>query len=655
MGLSITSSVTLNLNGLITGSITGYNIDQGKYFVLYAEGEGDLTCTNCGENSQCTLNSTTNLCNEAIYIPCGTSRNCQFNDDSSISMTNWNIGINGDDILDSVSYSTNEWWAIAKPDYSYSLEYLGYSNEYGANYVESCSISGSPGSPTLNCNPSCNNNQDCQYSGAGSNAGCIQVNATLFRCDCSLSIGYYPKRGSCYPIPQPSNCIAAKIKNGTQNYFRFSFDGAPFDTNEFYSLRYYQNAANDNRQLVTITDQSRIRTENDVYYDPEAGYNNISGYVYTELKLDQGTFISKPWETNCTIYTQEPTASPTPSPTSSPTRAPTQNPTQAPTWTTPKIYLSGDFCEKDRCSCNGKPFDCCNSTDNNINCTNKQSSFTAGFGIDIFNSMKIFPELYPYPTRVDWRIIYNGTISTSSSPNDYSDISNESNPLGILISPMNGSVLINGTTSVNIQLTLNQTIVCPNNTESCKNKLIGLSALYIFEAYNCSTFVDSTNPNISEKCSIIYPSSLNMLIDRSDTGGGGTGGGGGQNNVPTWLWIVLIACAIFLLLLSWLLYRYWYKGRKQSVMYHKITDDIEIQREINDQDFETKLQNKDTQFNPLATGMPGKDREHDPLTAERQARAESQQNDMVEPNAVKNVFRQEMGQKAGNMNAPLLG
>ena len=643
MGLSITSDDTLNLNGLITGSITGNNIDQGKYFVLYDQDEGTLNCTNCGQSAQCTLNSTTNLCNQAVYIPCGSNTNCQFNDQD---MTNWNIDISdSSNILDSVIYSTNEWWPIAQSDYSYALEYLGYNNKYGANYVRSCLMSGSPGSPSiLNCNPPCSNNADCQYSGANL-ASC---NSDTFECDCSASIGYYPKRGSCYPIPEPSNCVADKIKNGSLNYFRFSFMGAPFDTNEFYSLRYYQTPL---RQLVTVTDQSRIRTENDVYYEPDEGYNNISGYVYTELRLpNQNPFISRAWQTNCTIFTQEPTASPTPSPTQAPTRAPTQNPTQAPTWSTPKVYLFGDFCDKDRCSCNGKGFDCCNATDINSNCTDKQSSLTAGFDINVFNSMKIFPEIYPYPTLINWRINYNGTIYTSNNMDFNIDKNTSNNPLGISVYPMNGSIWINGTTSINIPLTLNQSIVCPNNTQECKNKLIGLSAVFIFEAYECISFIGG----ISGECNVIYPSSLNMLIDRSDTGGG-SGGGGGQNNIPTWLWIVLIACAIFLLLLSWLLYRYWYKGRKQSEMYHKITDDIEIQREINDQDFETKLQNKDTEFNPLATGMPTKDREHDPLTAERQIRAQSQQNDMVEPNAVKNVFREEMGQKAGNMNAPLLG
>ncbi len=655
MGMSITSSDTLNFDGLITGSITNNNIDQGVYFVLFDEDDGgSLSCSQCGSQQQCTVNTSTNLCDEAVYIPCGNSYNCQFN---SQSMTIWNIDIMDDssNMLDSLTYSTDESWPIAPSDYSYSLEYLGYNNEYGANYVRSCTVNASPGSPTLNCTSNqlqCSLAGQCQQSG-DNGADCNQQTG---ECLCS-NTGFYPKRGSCYPIPQPSNCIAYKVKNGSQNFFRFQFDGAPFDANEFYSVVYYQTAT----QMVTITDQSRIRTENDVYYVAPMA---ISGYVYTELDIDgySSPFKSYEWSSNCSIITQSPTDSPTPSPTLSPTSSPTLSPTASPTWTSPKIYLSGDFCQQDRCFCNGKGWDCClaeNAT--NANCTDKQRSWTAGFDTFVFNSIKLYPETYPYPTLIQWRIRYNGTTYVDQGYDESQQQNTTRNSLGITVNPMNGSAWINGTTSINIPLTLNESeIICPENNTDCTKDLIGLSAVFVFEAYECTTWNDQGS-TISDICNIVYPSQLNMYIDRSDTGGGGIGGGG-EDKIPTWLWIVLIAGAIFLLLLSWLLYRYWYKGRKQSLAYHKITDDIIVQTELNDQSLTTKLQNKDTQFNPLATGMPGKDREHDPLTAERQERAKQQENDMVEPNAVKNVFREEMGQKAGNrnsnsqnMNAPLLG
>ena len=555
------------------------------------------------------------------------------------------------DMLDSVTYgTTSEYWAILADDYSYSLEYLGYNNQYGGNYVRSCATEGSPGAPTRTCTSSelqCQFTEDCQRSG---DTGANCPTPTPNTCVCN-NRGFYPKRGSCYPIPEPSNCTANKVKNGTQEFWKFQFNGAPFDTDEQYSIRYYTTESN-GQSMDTRTDRARIKTVDDVYY---TGSQNIAGYVYTSLSSEQ--YISPAWSANCTIRTQEPTPSPSPSPTQSPTSSPTSSPTAAPTWQKPGVYMFGDFCDRDRCSCYGLEFGCCildNQT--NANCTDKRQSFTAGLNQLTFNSFKVFPETYPYPTRIDWRISFNGTVRTSTNT-----IINGTNPLGISIEPMNGTAWINGTTSINIGLILNETnIVCPQNNSDCKKDLIGLNAVFIFEAFDCKTWNDEGGI-INDECNIIYPSILNMYIDRSDTGGSGSGGGG-EDKIPTWLWIVLIACGIFLALLSWLLYRYWYKGRKQSVEYHKITDDIEFQKNYNDEDIETRLQNADTQFNPLATGMPGKDREHDPLTVERQQREQQQQNDMVEPNAVKNVFKEEMGQVHGkqmdgaqNMNAPLLG
>lgn len=80
MGLPIQSTDTLNFNGLVTGSITGYTIPQGKYVVIYNADDGTLTCSTCS-SSQCTVNSTTDLCQEAIYIPCTSSSSCTFDDD----------------------------------------------------------------------------------------------------------------------------------------------------------------------------------------------------------------------------------------------------------------------------------------------------------------------------------------------------------------------------------------------------------------------------------------------------------------------------------------------------------------------------------------------------------------------------------------------
>ena len=142
-----------------------------------------------------------------------------------------------------------------------------------------------------------------------------------------------------------------------------------------------------------------------------------------------------------------------------------------------------------------------------------------------------------------------------------------------------------------------------------------------------------------------------MLVQRDDIDQI-VGGGGHEDKIKPWVWYVLTACGVFLLLLSWLLYRYWYKGKKQDTDYKILSDDVEVQKVQNDEDLETNLMNnRDVEFNPLATGMPGVDKNHDPLTAEVQQREMIQQNEMVEQDAYKEVYKEDMGQVQGKLSA----
>eukprot|EP01084_Bolivina_argentea_P031741 58741_1 len=653
MGMQIESSDTLELSGLVDGEISGVTIPQGKYFVVYDSDNGIVTCSDCG-SEQCTVNTDTNLCDEAIYIGLDT-----FDDDMDMEDWDFEISDGNSNIFDSVQYNQNNYWPKVQDDYSYSLDYIGYNNQYGANYARSCNNEGTPGAPTRTCTGielQCQVSEDCQYSG-DTTALCSGSDNT---CICTANSGFYPKQGSCYPIPEPSNCVANIIKNGTQPlYTRFTFTGANIESiNEQYSIRYYQLCypnTNGENCMTTVTDYSRIKRQSDLIYIPNQG-QTLAGYAFTRITQNGGTWDSIGWQTNCTIITPSPTLSPSPSPTNAPTTSPTNAPTNSPTWQSPKIFLSGDFCDRDRCGCNKHGYDCCILTDLGANCTHQQREYTVGDVDRIFHSVKVVPEGFPYATLIHWRVNFNGTVrQIIPTHNIMIDNITDDNPLKITVQPRNGSVWINGSTSINVPLVLNESeIICPNNNTDCKRDLFGLTAIFKFELYNCSTM---NIENFETDCDIIYPSILSMIISRSDTGGGS--GTGGEEGIDTWIWIVLIVLGVFLILLSWLLYKYWYKGRKQSEDYAVIKDDIEFQKKHNDEDIETQLENADTNFNPLATGMPGVDKTHDPLSIERQKRADSQQNDMVEPDAVKTVFKEEMGPIAGKqtsvgMKEPLL-
>merc|ERR1719474_61521 len=93
------------------------------------------------------------------------------------------------------------------------------------------------------------------------------------------------------------------------------------------------------------------------------------------------------------------------------------------------------------------------------------------------------------------------------------------NPLGISIEPKYGRVIINGSTSVNVPLVINESAVeCPENLTECEQILDKLSAVFIFEAVNCSAL---NLDNMETECDVIYPSSYTIIVGRTGSGGGG--------------------------------------------------------------------------------------------------------------------------------------
>ena len=631
LGIAIQKTDSFTLHGLVTGQMQNLSIPQGFYVVLYTGNDESLSCSDC----------------DAVLIECGSNKDCQWNS-GSMNHKNFTFEIKDSTatiVYDEVSYAEDNYWPGISETHSYSLEYVGYNNHFGANYVSSCNASGTPGADTRECTESelkCTLDTDCSLSGDTS-AYCNAAGGGV----CVCGTGFYQKDNSCHSIPTPSDCVANLVKNGTERYTRFEWTAAEIDSSDIeYGVRYFRTGFKDN-QMVTVLDVSRIRNEDDLY----DGVTDIAGYAFTRITdKNSNEYDSAPWSVNCSVVSQSPTSAPTTSPSGAPSSAPTESPTSAPTWSIPKVFLNGEFCDQDRCSCFEQDFDCCldaNQNQSSADCTQQQLNYIVGN--DVFHSIKIFPEAFPYAAQIQWRVTFNGTIGgTLTNPNNNSLW----NPLGISVFPMNGSAEIDGSTNVNVELRLNQSnltdILCTDNGSKCisEYQLKGLQAVFVFEVLDCTAM---NGENGLDTCDVVYPYELVMYVERSDIGTL-DGGGGGEDKVPNWVWIVLAAGLVFLALLSWLMYRYWWKGKKQDSDYQILTDDVEFQKVQNEKDFETDLNaNRDVAFNPLATGMPGVDKVNDPLSAELEKRDLMQQSEMVEQDAVKQVFKEDMGQVAGKL------
>ena len=84
-------------------------------------------------------------------------------------------------------------------------------------------------------------------------------------------------------------------------------------------------------------------------FDYELGPDPNQGTVETKINNVYSESI------NCTAKTLSPTAAPIPVPTSQPT---TKMPTASPTFEDPYLFIGGDICDKDRCSCSGWELTC---------------------------------------------------------------------------------------------------------------------------------------------------------------------------------------------------------------------------------------------------------------------------------------------------------
>merc|ERR1712113_1269024 len=152
--------------------------------------------------------------------------------------------------------------------------------------------------------------------------------------------------------------------------------------------------------------------------------------------------------------------------------------------------------------------------------------------------------------------------------------------------------------------------------------------------------VDSCTIN-NDTCEPMYPHVLWITVTRSaELCGIIFGANSNEDELPNWFWWVLIALIIFLLILAWLVYRFWWKQKKTAAELGDAEDELDQQVHDNEAGFGKELDVGDVAFNPMATGVPGMNRPADAFGNELQQR----QNDMVDVQAEVFQVRQDYGQ-----------
>lgn len=654
----------LELSGLFTGTLTNNNgivLNQGQYLVIY-----DVVPTyvpqypDCSDCS-CTFNNSfvnKHWCQNAIYIACNNS--CVTN--KYMNVTNFYqrlIDSSSGSIINSVQWNSS--WPIATVGYSYELKNKAYDGGQGSNWLVSCDNLGTPGAdPLSNCS-SCFASQ-CQLNNDTA-ASCINNK-------CSCTNGFYTTIGSsCYIVPPPGPCTAYWITNGSVNYVEFIWSKPSTTLTVNYSLGYYTNQ----NSYDTVTTSSRLKDLFDYQYSRGAGA--IAGYVSTLIGSAQSVGVAcypttqaptnVPTKTPTVFPTPAPTSKPTPkptkTPTSMPTFPPTSKPTFGPTYDNPDIYISGDICEEDRCSCNGYSWDC---TGEPIYKEFAKSSD------EQFITIRKYPIDYPFLINVYWEIVPLGSFDNTSLLNNTGRrrtiiINKNRKLLQTSISTTsimsNMSSMNDSNSSVNYYTSITPSAGVLYFNDSFEEKIaviinsIGLAVAgfeyYILNLLNCSC----ENQQI---CTLTYPSQLYIVVQDSaaDTFTNNTS----ETQEPWWLWWVIGALIVFLFILAWLVYRYWWKHRQTHEQLQETEKELDDQIAENELGFGNDLQQGDVGFNPLATGVPNTTKAPDTYGSEMDARKNAAMNNNADVHVEKFQHREEFGQaKPGrgnnNLKEPLLG
>merc|ERR1712130_249514 len=122
----------------------------------------------------------------------------------------------------------------------------------------------------------------------------------------------------------------------------------------------------------------------------------------------------------------------------------------------------------------------------------------------------------------------------------------------------------------------------------------------------------------------------------------------GTEEVPGWLWWLLMGLAAFLLLLAVLVYRNWAKSRRTGAILTATQQEIDAELEIDENGWQAGLDPSMIAFNPLATGFHGNATDGD-VGPTAPLNGGSGMHNFVRPNIQKAVYREEYGPNTGNI------
>jgi len=142
-------------------------------------------------------------------------------------------------------------------------------------------------------------------------------------------------------------------------------------------------------------------------------------------------------------------------------------------------------------------------------------------------------------------------------------------------------------------------------------------------------------------CELVYPNELYIIVDYSLYDGALNVT---ENEIPSWLWWLLVGLIVFLLILAALLYKFWWSKKQSSAALKDKEAELDRAEEENELGFGHDLGAGDVTFNPMATGVPGTSRPADAMGAELNARQQNMQGERADVAVEKFQHREQFGQ-----------
>lgn len=270
-------------------------------------------------------------------------------------------------------------------------------------------------------------------------------------------------------------------------------------------------------------------------------------------------------------------------------------------------------------------------------------------------TLEMYPEGFDLETTVAYSITGYGVVNSSELESlswfDGNTTKNGSNELNMYLYPpgmgstYSGSVVVaEGETQSEIPLNVTSESITCDADEECVTyeECTGNSLVFAVELTSCNTSDSGYG-----SCSPLYPYVVWVAVTRStDLCAIIYGLGNSEDDLPPWFWWVLIALLVFMLIMAYLIYRFWWKQKKTATELGDAEDELDQQKADNEAGFGKDLDVGDVAFNPMATGVPGMERPADVFGNELQQRQMQAHNDMVDVQAEVFQVRQDYGQVA---------